>query len=74
VKLRPVCSTEDPDDIRFCQSDDATLRAAFVEGAPLTDLLGRDGAASALKWASTGLSHDSGLSSCRDLEQKLGGH
>jgi hypothetical protein len=30
--------------------------------------------ASALRWASTGLSYDSGLTSCRDLEQRLGGH
>jgi hypothetical protein len=30
--------------------------------------------ANALKWASTGLGYDSGLSSCRDLEQSLGRH
>jgi serine/threonine-protein kinase len=37
VKLCPVCSTEYPDDIRFCQNDGATLRAA----APATNLVGQ---------------------------------
>ena len=37
MKLCPVCSTEYPDDIRFCQNDGATLRAA----APATNLVGQ---------------------------------
>jgi serine/threonine-protein kinase len=37
LKLCPVCSTEYPDDIKFCQNDGATLRAA----APATNLVGQ---------------------------------
>jgi serine/threonine-protein kinase len=37
VKLCPVCSTEFPDDVKFCPNDGATLRAA----APMSDLVGQ---------------------------------
>jgi len=37
VKLCPVCSTEFPDDVKFCPNDGATLRSA----APLSDLVGQ---------------------------------
>ena len=37
MKICPVCSTEYPDDIRFCQNDGTTLRAA----APATSLVGQ---------------------------------
>ena len=37
MKICPVCSTEYPDDIRFCQNDGATLRAA----APASNLVGQ---------------------------------
>ncbi len=37
MKICPVCSTEYPDDIRFCQNDGTTLRAA----APATNLVGQ---------------------------------
>jgi serine/threonine-protein kinase len=37
VKLCPVCSRQYPDDIRFCQDDGTTLRAA----APATSLVGQ---------------------------------
>jgi len=37
VKICPVCSTEYPDDIKFCQNDGTTLRAA----APATNLVGQ---------------------------------
>jgi eukaryotic-like serine/threonine-protein kinase len=37
VKICPVCSRQYPDDIRFCQDDGTTLRAA----APATSLVGQ---------------------------------
>jgi eukaryotic-like serine/threonine-protein kinase len=37
VKICPVCSTEYPDDVKFCSNDGQTLRAA----APTTDLVGQ---------------------------------
>jgi serine/threonine-protein kinase len=37
VKICPVCSREYPDEIRFCQNDGTTLRAA----APATSLVGQ---------------------------------
>ncbi len=37
MKLCPVCSTEFPDDVKFCPNDGATLRAA----APMSDLVGQ---------------------------------
>ncbi len=37
MKICPVCSTEYPDDIKFCQNDGTTLRAA----APATNLVGQ---------------------------------
>jgi eukaryotic-like serine/threonine-protein kinase len=37
VKICPVCSTEYPDEIKFCQNDGTTLRAA----APAADLVGQ---------------------------------
>ena len=37
MKICPVCSREYPDDIRFCQNDGTTLRAA----APATSLVGQ---------------------------------
>ena len=37
MKLCPVCSTEFPDDVKFCPNDGATLRSA----APLSDLVGQ---------------------------------
>ena len=37
MKLCPVCSTEYPDDVRFCPNDGQTLRAA----APAGDLVGQ---------------------------------
>jgi len=37
VKLCPVCSTEFPDDVKFCPNDGATLRSA----APMSDLVGQ---------------------------------
>ncbi|OLC06415.1 MAG: hypothetical protein AUH42_05760 [Gemmatimonadetes bacterium 13_1_40CM_70_11] len=37
MKICPVCSTEYPDDIRFCQNDGTTLRAA----APAANLVGQ---------------------------------
>jgi len=37
VKSCPVCSTEYPDDVRFCPNDGQTLRAT----APATDLVGQ---------------------------------
>jgi eukaryotic-like serine/threonine-protein kinase len=37
VKICPVCSTEYPDDIKFCQHDGTTLRAA----APAANLVGQ---------------------------------
>lgn len=37
MKICPVCSREYPDDIRFCQDDGTTLRAA----APATSLVGQ---------------------------------
>jgi eukaryotic-like serine/threonine-protein kinase len=37
VKICPVCSTEYPDEIKFCQNDGTTLRAA----APASDLVGQ---------------------------------
>jgi serine/threonine protein kinase len=37
VKICPVCSTEYPDDVRFCSNDGQTLRAA----SPAHDLVGR---------------------------------
>ena len=37
MKLCPVCSTEFPDEVKFCPNDGATLRSA----APLSDLVGQ---------------------------------
>jgi serine/threonine-protein kinase len=37
VKICPVCSTEYPDDVKFCPNDGQTLRAA----APASDLVGQ---------------------------------
>jgi len=37
VKICPVCATEYPDDIKFCQNDGTTLRAA----APAANLVGQ---------------------------------
>jgi len=37
VKICPVCSTEYPDDVKFCANDGQTLRAA----APTADLVGQ---------------------------------
>jgi len=37
VKICPVCSTQYPDDIKFCSNDGQTLRAA----APTSDLVGQ---------------------------------
>jgi len=37
VKICPVCSTEYPDDVKFCPNDGQTLRAA----APATNLVGQ---------------------------------
>ncbi len=37
MKICPVCSTEYPDEIKFCQNDGTTLRAA----APATNLVGQ---------------------------------
>src|SRR5881296_3675493 len=37
MKLCPVCSTEFPDDVKFCPNDGATLRSA----APMSDLVGQ---------------------------------
>jgi serine/threonine protein kinase len=37
VKICPVCSTEYPDDVRFCQNDGQTLRAS----SPAHDLVGQ---------------------------------
>ena len=37
MKICSVCSTEYPDDVRFCPNDGQTLRSA----APATDLVGQ---------------------------------
>ena len=37
MKICPVCATEYPDDIKFCQNDGTTLRAA----APAANLVGQ---------------------------------
>jgi len=37
MKICPVCSTEYPDDVKFCPNDGQTLRSA----APADDLVGQ---------------------------------